>query len=99
MIYIFLDDERSMREPMNPDYEYITIRDPHVAKAFLHIHRGEDIIIDLDHDLGTNETGYDVCKYIIANGIPLVGFKIHSMNPVGAFNMRQLLTHYGYQEV
>ena len=66
-----------------------------------------DIIIDLDHDLGEgNEmddslapSGYDICKYIVENQIPLVGFHIHSMNPVGAANMRQLLTHYGYKEI
>ena len=63
------------------------------------------MIIDLDHDLGEgneNElepSGYEVCKWIVENHIPLIGFHIHSMNPVGAANMRQLLTHYGYKEI
>lgn len=66
------------------------------------------IVIDLDHDLGElqemcgevvdERTGYDICKFIVEHKIPLVGFHIHSMNPVGAENMRQILTHYGYKE-
>jgi hypothetical protein len=28
-----------------------------------------------------------------------LGFKIHSANPVGHFNISQLLTHYGYKEL
>lgn len=65
----------------------------------------ENIILDLDHDLGEgneNElepSGYDICKYIVENQIPLMYFHIHSYNPVGAINMRQLLTHYGYKEI
>lgn len=66
-----------------------------------------NVIIDLDHDLGEGHeiddslvsSGYDVCKYIVENHIRLMGFHIHSMNPVGAANMRQLLTHYGYREI
>lgn len=62
-------------------------------------------IFDLDHDLGEgneNElepTGYDICKWLLENEINIAGFHIHSMNPVGAGNMRQLLTHYGYKEL
>lgn len=66
-----------------------------------------NVIIDLDHDLGEGHemddsltpSGYDICKYIVENHISLMGFHIHSMNPVGSANMRQLLTHYGYKEI
>jgi hypothetical protein len=73
-------------------------------------HCEDNIFLDLDHDLGDLDidndgemnlnapTGYDICKYIVEHQIPLVGFHIHSMNPVGVQNMRQLLTHYGYKE-
>lgn len=60
--------------------------------------------LDLDHDLGEGneneleKSGYDICKWIVENHIPLVGFHIHSANPVGRKNMQQLLTHYGYEE-
>lgn len=45
------------------------------------------------------KTGYDICKFIVEHKIPLVGFHIHSMNPVEAQNMRQLLIHAGYNEL
>lgn len=54
--------------------------------------------ISFDHDLGEKKTGYDVAKYIVKNEIPCT-FSIHSMNPVGAENIRQLMTHYGYKEI
>ena len=65
----------------------------------------DTIFLDLDHDLGefdannNEKTGYDICKLIInSSPIWIYGFHIHSMNPVGAQNMRQLLTHYGCKE-
>lgn len=57
-----------------------------------------EVILDLDHDLGESKTGYDICKYIVENQYPLLGFHIHSMNPVGVFNMSHLLKHYGYTQ-
>ena len=56
--------------------------------------------ISFDHDIGDEYySGYQVAKYIAENEIPMVGFAIHSMNPVGADNIRQILTHYGYKEI
>lgn len=51
------------------------------------------------HDDTLAPSGYDICKYIVENHIPLVGFHLHTMNPVGRENMRRLLTHYGYKEI
>ena len=67
----------------------------------------EILILDLDHDLGETEegynkhekTGYDICKWMVENRFPTCYFHIHSQNVVGATNMRQLLTRYGYKEV
>lgn len=53
-------------------------------------------IIDLDHDLGEEKTGYDVAKFMIENNVQCDKVYIHSANPVGVFNMKQLLEHYGY---
>ena len=58
----------------------------------------DNIHISFDHDLGEEKSGYDVAKYIVENHIPCT-FSIHSMNPVGAENIRQLMTHYGYVEI
>lgn len=116
--YIYLDDVREDDRWFNANLrccngEWM----PHIVrsyeqtliliKAILLSGESASFILDLDHDLGEGEdgynelarTGYDVCKWIVENHIPLVGFHIHSMNPVGAANMRQLLTHYGYKEL
>lgn len=65
-----------------------------------------NIFLDLDHDLGglemladgtmNEKTGYDICMYIIQNQINLIGFHIHSMNPVGAKRMNDALIEAGY---
>ena len=55
-------------------------------------------LICLDHDLGEDKSGYDVAKHIVEYQIPIKEFYIQSKNPVGQFNIRQLLTHYGYKE-
>lgn len=54
-------------------------------------------IISLDHDLSEEKTGYDIAKYIVENKIKVGAVAIHSANPVGKFNINQLLTHYGYK--
>ena len=57
------------------------------------------IFISFDHDLGFGISGYDVAKWIVENEIPIAGFTVHSMNPVGAKNIIELLTHYGYTKM
>ena len=54
-------------------------------------------IISLDHDLSEEKTGYDIAKYIVENQIKVGSITVHSANPVGRFNINQLLTHYGYK--
>lgn len=62
-----------------------------------HYDNENKIFIDLDHDLGSFDlTGYTICQFIVQNKIPIAGFAVHSMNPVGAKNMKDLLEHYGY---
>ena len=55
-------------------------------------------LISFDHDLGETKSGYDVAKYIVENDIPIKEYKVHSANPVGRFNIEQLLNHYGYKK-
>lgn len=69
----------------------------HLIEVFTN--SGDDIILDLDHDLGETKTGYDIAKYIVSNHLPLLGFHLHTANPVGRQNMEQLLTHYGYSHL
>ena len=46
--------------------------------------------------MGEEKTGYDICKFIVENQISILGYALHTMNPVGRQNMYQLLSHYGY---
>lgn len=57
-----------------------------------------DVMIDFDHDLGQKKTGYDIAKWIVENNYPILCFRVHSMNPVGRKNIKDLLNHYGYKE-
>ena len=111
-IYIYVDDIREDDTFFKTLYNYthmewipIICRSAEEAIFFLNYYNEEfyNVIIDFDHDLGMNDdiapSGYDICKYIVENQIPMLGFHIHSMNPVGVANMRQLLTHYGYREI
>ena len=91
-MYIWLDD---MRQPPPNTLWAKTAKD---VINFLTSYNPEQesLYIDLDHDLGTKMTGYDLCKWLIQQ--PYIGkFHIHSMNPVGRQNMYELLIHYGWQ--
>ena len=89
---LWIDDEREA--PAEADFwaksydEAIKIFKNNEDKTF---------IVDFDHDLGEDKTGYDIAKYIVENQIKVNAITIHSANPVGRFNINQLLTHYGYR--
>lgn len=91
---LWIDDEREM--PTEADFwaksydEAIKIFKNNEDKTF---------IVDFDHDLGEDKTGYDIAKYIVEQNIPIIAYKIHSMNPIGRANINQLLSHYGYNRV
>ena len=99
-IYIFLDDEREEmynQISANKDFLYVHCYTYEEAINVLKLADITNIVIDFDNDLGTVKEGYDVAKYIVENQIPLLYFKIHSMNPVARKNIYELLTHYGYK--
>ena len=60
-------------------------------------YKNEILYISFDHDLGEIKTGYDIAKYLVENEIKAY-YNIHSANPVGRFNIEQLLQHYGYEK-
>lgn len=101
-IYIYVDDIRECTWAnilKSNQYQVQICRDYHSTIDILNCcTKNNETFIDLDHDIGLDGSGYDICKYIVEHQIPLIGFHIHSMNPIGAQNMRQLLTHYGYKE-
>ena len=97
MRILFVDD---LRKPNYDEWECsVSISKTYINAIQRLKEEGPFDIIDLDHDLGEEKTGYDIAKYIVEHQIPLVGFRIHSANPVGKFNIQQLLTHYGYKAI
>ena len=100
-IFIYLDDLRELNKALVPDGVVVVVcRDyesaARIVKEF-YSPIDTEIICDLDHDLGQEKTGYDFCKFLLQEGI-IGKFHIHSMNPVGVLNMRQLLSHYEWEE-
>ena len=77
---LYVDDER------NPKTNgWVIARS--AADAILVLSGGHVTEVSLDHDLGTEETGYDIALYIEASvylgNIPMPKWNVHSANPVG----------------
>lgn len=97
-IYLYIDDIRPCPRDLFNSFVVFTARDYYSAIDILDFYSNTDanIFVDFDHDLGVGKNGYDISKYIVENQIPISGYTVHSMNPVGAFNIKQLLDRYGY---
>ena len=108
-VYIYVDDIRTddrFFRSLKGEWCPVICRDYYETVNILQngIHPDDIVIIDLDHDLGFDDdnvelNGYNICQYIVEHQLPISAFHIHSMNPVGTANMRQLLTHYGVKEI
>src|SRR3972149_2433857 len=84
---LYLDDERV--EPEG----WTRIKTVQEAKEFLLSGKVEEL--SLDHDLGTEETGYTLCLWMAETGNwPAKKPGIHSANPVGVANMRSVIERY-----
>lgn len=85
-MWVYLDDIREVK----PGYV--------LAKTYKecieYLKSGKVERLSLDHDLGTNKSGYDVCKWMVENNIKVPMIFIHTANPVGRDNMKQLLERY-----
>lgn len=100
--FVWLDDERDInwsRVPKNIDVIHVKTYHEAIEIISYSINNNINLIIDFDHDLGCKRTGYDVAKWIIASDYHNIKFKVHSINPVGVKNIREVLLHYGYEEI
>lgn len=81
---LWLDDVREM-----PDDFDVWVKT--ADEAIKYIDTGKVNFISFDHDLGEEETGYDVAVYIALkafhNEIPRIEYVVHSANPVGRENI------------
>lgn len=89
---LYIDDLRTPCNYIQNHYNVIIART--FKDAINELNKRKYKVIDLDHDLGEEKTGYDICKYIVENNIKITRAYIHSSNPVGRFNMYQLLHRY-----
>ena len=99
---LWLDDERQPTEIFKKIVERYFVAESYedaifYLANFTEDENYEDLFISFDHDLGEEKTGYDLAKYLLEHDIYIGGFTIHSMNPVGAKNIYDLLSHYDYK--
>jgi hypothetical protein len=98
---LFLDDLRNA-----PDDSFIVARSVEEAQRLIE-ENGMPECISFDHDLGMDveenilPDGYDFAKWIVNQVIEEklhvpshFSYTIHSMNPVGAENIRQLMNNF-----
>ena len=87
---LWVDDVRSMPESYNAlakTYE----------EAIDYLKTGQVELISLDHDLGTEKSGYDIAVWIeekaFSGEISTLEWRIHSANPVGRKRIEQSLSN------
>jgi hypothetical protein len=91
---LYLDDTRMAPEG------YILVRTYKEMVEFLENNKSSNIEeISLDHDLGSNKSGYDICLWLIENEFWPNKINIHSANIVGVKNMYELLDRYAPKEI
>lgn len=74
----------------------LVIRRVNIAKKVLPFLKDEIECLILDHDLGQQESGYDLAKWVIANNCMPNKVQICSSNPVGKKNIENVLKDNGY---
>ena len=84
---LFVDDLRDFPESFSL---YNCTRTYNGAIQLLDFFR-EVVVINLDYDLGTKETGLDILKYIYENKIPVKHIIIHSTDLQGVSLMEKYI--------
>jgi hypothetical protein len=104
--YIFLDDERFPKDvkwTKIPDLHWTVIRNYSNFKVLIELKGYLPEFISFDHDLAdyskyTEKTGYDCAKWLIQycseNNLKIPDYTVHSLNPIGAKNIINLLESY-----
>lgn len=60
--------------------------DEYAVGESLRLTTGEEPVIN--YDKFTEKTGYDCAKWLVENGLRPSEYRVHSMNPVGAQNIK-----------
>lgn len=102
-ILLWIDDYRDPFDndwlnfsPIGKDCKVIWVKS--YSEAITYLSNNWPDAISFDHDLDTEETGYDIAKYIvnrcIEDNLNLPIYSSHSANPIGRKNILSLLTNY-----
>lgn len=105
--YLFIDDERNPKDvtwvnlPKGVDWVVVRSFNEFVNTV---LQKGLPVFVSFDHDLAdahyanmpsAEKTGYDCAKwlvdYCLDSNLNIPEFAVHSMNPVGAENIRRYL--------
>lgn len=89
-LWLLIDDERDL-------YCQAIARTPEVAKHLLRCNCWECVCFD--HDLGCNETGYDIMMWMFNSNIYPPKIQLVTSNPVGRKNMGDLLKSKEYNSI
>lgn len=92
-LYVYIDN---MRKPMFSDCIWAQDYEGAVT-AIENNAKDNHLIVDFDHDLGTDKTGYDLAEWLVMNHYK-GDFRVHSMYPAGNKNISDLLKEYGWRE-
>lgn len=100
---LFIDDER--KPPTHDGRNWIIARDKMDVELIIW-REGFPSHVSLDHDLGTDYTGYDIAKWLV--DLDMCGellfpenftYYVHSQNPIGKANIEGYLDNYLKQRV
>ena len=90
---IWVDDTRGIPLSLVGDFDVFWARTYEEAIGLLQLPNID--MISIDHDLGKDrKTGYDIAKWMVENNICPDVVYVHSMNVVGAENIKHLLKRY-----
>lgn len=99
-IILWLDDVRNPiyyigPEPANTKYVWVK-----TYGDFVSFIKGNDMpdMICFDHDLGLGKNGFDCAKFLVEYclnmNVDLPEYHVHSMNPIGAENIKKLFENF-----
>lgn len=109
-VFIWLDDEEN-RDGWKYGHMQAAIAKLGLFDRYITCRTVEDVIaeivhnwtdsffISFDHDLGPGKDGYYLAKWLVEFEPHMLGYNVHSMNPVGRQNITQLLDHYGVNRI
>jgi hypothetical protein len=89
-MWLLIDDERNL----NVD---VIARTPEAGKKLLAVSGWTCLC--LDHDLGPEQSGYDILNWAILNNLVPERVQLVTSNPVGRSNMSAALENIGYFSV